>query len=54
MMFVIGLEMRTDELWAIRRTIFGYGGVPNRRDFVVCKAHMSNIAIRPKSNSNSP
>jgi monovalent cation:proton antiporter-2 (CPA2) family protein len=25
MMFVIGLEMRVDALWAMRRTIFGYG-----------------------------
>ncbi|CAD6507861.1 monovalent cation:proton antiporter-2 (CPA2) family protein [Paraburkholderia sabiae] len=25
MMFVIGLEMRVDELWSMRRTIFGYG-----------------------------
>ena len=26
MMFVIGLEMQVEKLWAIRRTIFGYGG----------------------------
>jgi glutathione-regulated potassium-efflux system ancillary protein KefC len=26
MMFVIGLEMQVKKLWAIRRTIFGYGG----------------------------
>jgi Kef-type K+ transport system membrane component KefB len=26
MMFVIGLEMRVEKLWAMRRTIFGYGG----------------------------
>jgi glutathione-regulated potassium-efflux system ancillary protein KefC len=27
MMFVIGLEMRVDTLWAMRRTIFGYGAM---------------------------
>jgi hypothetical protein len=26
MMFVIGLEMQVEKLWAMRRTIFGYGG----------------------------
>jgi monovalent cation:proton antiporter-2 (CPA2) family protein len=26
MMFVIGLEMHVEKLWAMRRTIFGYGG----------------------------
>ncbi|CAB3766522.1 monovalent cation:proton antiporter-2 (CPA2) family protein [Paraburkholderia solisilvae] len=27
MMFVIGLEMNVERLWAMRRTIFGYGGM---------------------------
>ncbi|HEY4353189.1 MAG TPA: monovalent cation:proton antiporter-2 (CPA2) family protein [Paraburkholderia sp.] len=27
MMFVIGLEMHVSRLWALRRTIFGYGGM---------------------------
>ncbi|HEY3596021.1 MAG TPA: monovalent cation:proton antiporter-2 (CPA2) family protein [Paraburkholderia sp.] len=27
MMFVIGLEMHVTRLWAMRRTIFGYGGI---------------------------
>ncbi|MFL9903973.1 monovalent cation:proton antiporter-2 (CPA2) family protein [Paraburkholderia fungorum] len=27
MMFVIGLEMHVAKLWAMRRTIFGYGGI---------------------------
>jgi glutathione-regulated potassium-efflux system ancillary protein KefC len=27
MMFVIGLEMHVSRLWAMRRTIFGYGGI---------------------------
>ena len=27
MMFVIGLEMQVTKLWAMRRTIFGYGGI---------------------------
>ncbi|RKE39455.1 Kef-type potassium/proton antiporter (CPA2 family) [Paraburkholderia sp. BL23I1N1] len=27
MMFVIGLEMHISKLWAMRRTIFGYGGI---------------------------
>jgi glutathione-regulated potassium-efflux system ancillary protein KefC len=27
MMFVIGLEMHVDKLWAMRRSIFGYGSM---------------------------
>jgi glutathione-regulated potassium-efflux system ancillary protein KefC len=27
MMFVIGLEMHVDKLWAMRRSIFGYGAM---------------------------
>jgi monovalent cation:proton antiporter-2 (CPA2) family protein len=39
MMFVIGLEMRPDRLWAMRRTIFGYGTV----QMGVCAAVLSVI-----------
>jgi monovalent cation:proton antiporter-2 (CPA2) family protein len=39
MMFVIGLEMRVDTLWAMRRTIFGYGTM----QMTVCAAALSLI-----------
>jgi monovalent cation:proton antiporter-2 (CPA2) family protein len=41
MMFVIGLEMRIDELWAMRRTIFGYGAM----QMTVCAAVLSVIFL---------
>ncbi|WP_250475112.1 monovalent cation:proton antiporter-2 (CPA2) family protein [Caballeronia sp. GAFFF1] len=39
MMFVIGLEMRVDALWAMRRTIFGYGAM----QMTVCAAALLAI-----------
>ncbi len=39
MMFVIGLEMRIDELWSMRRTIFGYGAM----QMTVCAVVLSGI-----------
>ncbi|MHB9833414.1 monovalent cation:proton antiporter-2 (CPA2) family protein [Paraburkholderia terrae] len=39
MMFVIGLEMRVDALWAIRRTIFGYGTM----QMTVCAAALLGV-----------
>ncbi|AXF02370.1 monovalent cation:proton antiporter-2 (CPA2) family protein [Paraburkholderia hospita] len=41
MMFVIGLEMRVDALWAMRRTIFGYGTM----QMTVCAAALSGIFL---------
>ncbi|SAK81329.1 sodium/hydrogen exchanger [Caballeronia calidae] len=41
MMFVIGLEMRVDALWAMRRTIFGYGAM----QMTVCAAALSGIFL---------
>ncbi|MGF6600845.1 glutathione-regulated potassium-efflux system ancillary protein KefC [Paraburkholderia sp. GAS448] len=41
MMFVIGLEMRIDELWAMRRTIFGYGTM----QMTVCAAVLSVVFL---------
>ncbi len=41
MMFVIGLEMRMDALWAMRRTIFGYGAM----QMTVCAAALSAIFL---------
>ena len=39
MMFVIGLEMKIDALWAIRRTIFGYGTM----QMTVCAAALLGV-----------
>ncbi|BBP97161.1 hypothetical protein BSFA1_22900 [Burkholderia sp. SFA1] len=39
MMFVIGLEMRIDALWAMRRSIFGYGAI----QMTVCAAALLGI-----------
>ncbi|SAL00228.1 sodium/hydrogen exchanger [Caballeronia pedi] len=39
MMFVIGLEMKIDALWAMRRTIFGYGTM----QMTVCAAALLGI-----------
>jgi monovalent cation:proton antiporter-2 (CPA2) family protein len=41
MMFVIGLEMRVDALWAMRRTIFGYGTM----QMTVCAAALLAIFV---------
>ncbi|MCC8397463.1 monovalent cation:proton antiporter-2 (CPA2) family protein [Paraburkholderia sp. MMS20-SJTR3] len=41
MMFVIGLEMRVDALWAMRRTIFGYGTM----QMTVCAAALFAIFV---------
>jgi len=41
MMFVIGLEMRMGALWAMRRTIFGYGAM----QMTVCAAGLSGIFL---------
>ena len=41
MMFVIGLEMRVDALWEMRRTIFGYGAM----QMTVCAAALSGIFV---------
>ncbi|PRX32827.1 monovalent cation:proton antiporter-2 (CPA2) family protein [Paraburkholderia sp. BL18I3N2] len=41
MMFVIGLEMRIDELWAMRRTIFGYGTL----QMAVCATILSVVFL---------
>ncbi|AFT90003.1 cation:proton antiporter domain-containing protein [Paraburkholderia phenoliruptrix] len=41
MMFVIGLEMRVDALWAMRRTIFGYGTV----QMTVCASALLGVFI---------
>ncbi|SAL80537.1 sodium/hydrogen exchanger [Caballeronia arvi] len=41
MMFVIGLEMRMDALWAMRRTIFGYGAM----QMTVCAVALSGIFL---------
>ncbi|MEM5314741.1 monovalent cation:proton antiporter-2 (CPA2) family protein [Paraburkholderia sp. JHI869] len=41
MMFVIGLEMRVDALWAMRRTIFGYGTM----QMTVCAAALLGIFV---------
>ncbi|MGF6776233.1 monovalent cation:proton antiporter-2 (CPA2) family protein [Paraburkholderia sp. GAS334] len=41
MMFVIGLEMRVDTLWAMRRTIFGYGAM----QMALCAAVMTAIFL---------
>jgi monovalent cation:proton antiporter-2 (CPA2) family protein len=41
MMFVIGLEMRIDALWAMRRTIFGYGAM----QMTVCTAALLCIFV---------
>jgi len=41
MMFVIGLEMRVDTLWAMRRTIFGYGTM----QMTVCAAVLSGVFV---------
>jgi glutathione-regulated potassium-efflux system ancillary protein KefC len=41
MMFVIGLEMRVDALWAMRRTIFGYGTM----QMTVCAAVLLAVFI---------
>jgi len=39
MMFVIGLEMHVTRLWALRRTIFGYGGM----QMLLCAALLTAI-----------
>jgi monovalent cation:proton antiporter-2 (CPA2) family protein len=39
MMFVIGLEMKIDALWAMRRTIFGYGTM----QMTVCAAALLGV-----------
>jgi glutathione-regulated potassium-efflux system ancillary protein KefC len=39
MMFVIGLEMHVTRLWALRRTIFGYGGM----QMMLCAALLTAI-----------
>ena len=39
MMFVIGLEMQVARLWALRRTIFGYGGM----QMALCAALLTAI-----------
>src|ERR1700738_1393548 len=41
MMFVIGLEMHVAKLWAMRRTIFGYGGI----QMALCAALLTTIFI---------
>ncbi|SEK08491.1 monovalent cation:proton antiporter-2 (CPA2) family protein [Paraburkholderia diazotrophica] len=41
MMFVIGLEMRVDALWAMRRTIFGYGTM----QMTVCASALLGVFI---------
>ncbi|KXV16119.1 portal protein [Caballeronia megalochromosomata] len=41
MMFVIGLEMKIDALWAIRRTIFGYGTM----QMTVCAAALLGVLM---------
>jgi glutathione-regulated potassium-efflux system ancillary protein KefC len=41
MMFVIGLEMQVEKLWAMRRTIFGYGGI----QMALCAALLTTIFI---------
>src|SRR5579863_6628175 len=41
MMFVIGLEMKVDALWAMRRTIFGYGTM----QMTVCAAVLSCVFL---------
>src|SRR5579859_2801675 len=41
MMFVIGLEMHVEKLWAMRRTIFGYGGI----QMALCAALLTTIFI---------
>ncbi|MEX3901284.1 monovalent cation:proton antiporter-2 (CPA2) family protein [Paraburkholderia sp. BR10954] len=41
MMFVIGLEMRVDALWAMRRTIFGYGTI----QMTVCAAALLGVFV---------
>ncbi|TCK32788.1 sodium/hydrogen exchanger family protein [Paraburkholderia sp. BL8N3] len=41
MMFIIGLEMRVDTLWAMRRTIFGYGTM----QMTVCAAALLGIFL---------
>ncbi|CAG9262808.1 monovalent cation:proton antiporter-2 (CPA2) family protein [Paraburkholderia unamae] len=41
MMFVIGLEMRVDALWAMRRTIFGYGTM----QMTVCAAALLGVFV---------
>ena len=41
MMFVIGLEMQVEKLWAMRRTIFGYGAI----QMALCAALLMTIFI---------
>ena len=41
MMFVIGLEMQVEKLWAMRRTIFGYGVI----QMALCAALLMTIFI---------
>lgn len=41
MMFVIGLEVRVDALWAMRRTIFGYGAM----QMTVCAAVLLGVFL---------
>src|SRR5262249_22398382 len=41
MMFVIGLEMHVGRLWAMRRTIFGYGGM----QMVLCAGLLTAIFL---------
>ncbi len=41
MMFVIGLEMHVTRLWAMRRTIFGYGGI----QMVLCAGLLTTIFL---------
>ncbi|CAG9238554.1 Glutathione-regulated potassium-efflux system protein KefC [Paraburkholderia tropica] len=41
MMFVIGLEMRVDALWSMRRTIFGYGTM----QMTVCAALLLAVFV---------
>src|SRR5260370_20520770 len=41
MMFVIGLEMQVEKLWAMRRTIFGYGGIQR----ALCAALLTTIFV---------
>jgi glutathione-regulated potassium-efflux system ancillary protein KefC len=41
MMFVIGLEMQVAKLWAMRRTIFGYGGI----QMALCAGLLTTIFI---------